>query len=1175
MTTDVSGVLVCPVCGTPPVPGARFCHSCGALLDPTAVADEGSAERRVVTVLFGDLSDFTAWAEDLDPERVGVVTDRVLAALSRAVTEVGGRVDKLTGDGVMAVFGAPTAHEDDAERAVRAAAAMQSDVRRMMAEESGGGRRMGLRVGLNTGEVFAGVQAHLTYTVVGDTVNTASRLSDAAGVGSVYAGRETALATMAIASWRALPPLRLKGKREPVVAYELVGLRPPGAARLGLGDEAPFIGRDAEFGRLVGKLLDVVEGGRPASVVVTGDAGVGKTRLALELARFATELPSVRVLWGRCTPFGEGRELAPLAEWMRTAFGITDADDAATAEVKARRAMSRLSSTPAVDRPLTPATADRLLALLGLVEGLAVGPRDAAAPGTLGVSRDPIVDAVASVLSSLEVEGPLALIVDDAHWATTPLFRALAALFERLPTKTLLVVVGRSDLLGQEWFGQLPELSVLPVAPLDLAASERLLRAYLGGADLSGDIRETLLARAQGNPFFLAELLHLLVDRGLLRREGNGWRLSGDLPREMLPAGVQAVLAARIDGLDPAAKSALRDASVIGTKFTIDMLRALEPTVTEDAIAASVRELVARGIVRRADDSDETRTYVFAHTLARDVAYAGIPKAERARRHARVALWARTDLTWSVGEVDSLIAGQAEQAVALATEMRLDTSDVAWTAHAAGVAALLRMGVSALGRDDNVRAERLLSRALELAADDADADTLADLHNGRAAALVGLHRLAEAADELTLPLQSPDPTRRAVALVVYGDVQRRHGDTNAAAQSLVTALATASDAGVDRVAGEALRQLGMIDFRLGRLTAAEQRFGDALSLAERVGDRRGQGWALQHLAWSATTRGDYALADRMLAKAADVFTGLDDDGGLSWCAGTEAFVRLLQGRLHQARGLARSLLPLGQAMGDRWGVAACRAIAAFADAELGNVTAALEDGAEALDEFRALGDRWGQSMALIARGAALRGCGRHVDAVSELQQAVALSEEAIHPVTAALALGVLGYCRLDLGDAEGARTAAEEAIAALSAMDLEPSALVGLRVLLAQALRALGELDEAIVLLRQAEAVVEGSLVFPRRQALAHLAGALREAGSPLPALRVIHQAFAVPAEDVRSRVVALRVLAQCLADCGDVPAADRALRQAWALSRATEQTSEQAATGVALTVLSQPPTSG
>src|SRR3954447_9189977 len=282
MTTQVpvEAPMVCPVCGTPTVAGARFCYACGAMLDVTAMSADTTAERRVVTVLFGDLSDFTAWAEDVDPERVGAVIDHVLAVLSRAVTDCGGTIDKLTGDGIMAVFGAPTAHEDDTDRAVRAAAQMQSAVRTLMSEESGGGRRMGLRVGLNTGEVLAGVQASLAYTVVGDTVNTASRLSDAASVGAVYAGRATALATMSIASWRALSPLRLEGKREPVPAYELVGIRPPGAARLGLGEEAPFIGRDAEFGRLVGRVLDVVERRKPALVVVTGEAGVGKTRLA-------------------------------------------------------------------------------------------------------------------------------------------------------------------------------------------------------------------------------------------------------------------------------------------------------------------------------------------------------------------------------------------------------------------------------------------------------------------------------------------------------------------------------------------------------------------------------------------------------------------------------------------------------------------------------------------------------------------------------------------------------------------------------------------------------------------------------------------------------------------------------------------------------------------------------
>jgi class 3 adenylate cyclase/tetratricopeptide (TPR) repeat protein len=1166
--TSEGGPLACPVCDAPTVPGARFCYSCGALLEGAGSADEATGDRRVVTVLFGDLSDFTAWAEDLDPERVSVVTDRVLAALSRATTEMGGRVDKLTGDGVMAVFGAPTAHEDDAERAVRAAARMQSDVRRMMSEETGGGRRMGLRVGLNTGEVLAGVQAHLTYTVVGDTVNTASRLSDAAGVGSVYAGRETALATMANASWRALSPLRLKGKRDPVPAYELVGLRPPGAVRLGLGDEAPFIGRDAEFGRLVGKLLDVVEGGRPASVVVTGEAGVGKTRLVFELSRFATEVPALRVLWGRCTPFGEGRELAPMSEWMRTAFGITEADDPATAEVKARRTIARLGQA-GLDRPLSPAVTDRLLALLGLVEFAPMGPRDTAAPGTTGIPHDPIVDAAGSVLAALSAAGPLVLVVDDAQWALPSLLAALAQISADLQGAVLLVAVGRPDVLDNDWWGRLTDLEVLPVAPLDDMASERLLRAYLGGAELDPATRETLLSRAQGNPFFLAELLHLLVDRGLLRRVGDGWRLTGDLPREMLPAGVQAVLAARIDGLDPAARSTLRDAAVVGARFTPEMLRALEPQASIDEITASLRELNARGIVRPAgDEDDQTTTYVFAHTLARDVAYSGIAKADRARRHARVALWARTDLSWPAGEVDSLIAGQAERAVALAVEMRLPPDDPAWTARTAGFAALARLGEAALARDDNARAERLLSRALELVTDATPADALADVRTGRAAALVGLHRLDEAEDDLAEAQQSGDLRRRAAALVVLGDIRRRRGDPKGAAQALVSALAAASDSGVDRVAGEALRQLGMIDYRNGRLAAAEGRFADALALAERVGDRRGAGWALQHLAWSATTRGDYPLAERMLSRAAEVFAALDDDGGLSWCAGTEAFVRLLQGRMQQARDLARGLIPLGQAMNDKWGTAACLTIDGFAAAELGEIRAALEETAAALDGFAELGDTWGQAMALVAKGAALRGQGRHKKAMAALTDAVDVSSGAFHPVTGALALGVLGYCRLDVGDAAGARAAAERALTALSGMDLEPSALVGLRVLLAQSLRAEGKLEDALALLHEARSCREASLLFPRRQALAHLAGALLESGQPGDALRVIREAFTVPAEDVRSRVVALRVLAQCLAACGDQPAAELAVRQAVALAGSTEMRSELPASERALASL-------
>jgi class 3 adenylate cyclase/tetratricopeptide (TPR) repeat protein len=1161
--------MACPVCGTPTVASARFCYSCGAMLDTSAMSADTTAERRVVTVLFGDLSDFTAWAEDVDPERVGVVIDHVLAVLSKAVTDCGGTVDKLTGDGIMAVFGAPTAHEDDTERAVRAAFTMQNDVRRLMADERGGGRRMGLRVGLNTGEVLAGVQASLAYTVVGDTVNTASRLSDAANVGSVYAGRATAQATMAIASWRSLPPLRLKGKREPVPAYELVGLRPAGAARPGLGEEAPFIGRDAEFGRLVGRVLDVVERGKPASVVVVGEAGVGKTRLAIELANFAGDLPSVRVLWGRCPPYGESREMSALAEWMRTVFGIIEDDDADMAIARVRRTLARLT-TISSSRPINSTTADRLLALLGLVEWAPVGPRDNATPGPSELIRDPTVEAVVAVLAALVAEGPLVLVVDDAQWATGDLLGAVTELANEVPGAVLFVTVGRSDLLTATWWDRMPAVEVLPVEPLDYAASERLLVAYLSGAELDAATRDLLLDRAHGNPFFLAELLHLLMDRGLLVRDGEGWRLTGELPRDFLPAGVQAVLAARFDGLTPPARSLLRDASVLGNRFTSEMLRSLEPATGDgDPVAVGLEELMARGIVLLAPGStDATPLYGFAHGLARDVAYAGIPKGERARRHATVARWAIAGLHWSSGEIDALVSAQAEQAVALATEMGLPPGDPAWAAREIGFGALDRLGEAALARDDNTRANGLFTRALDLADSAMPDGVIAPVKVRRAAARTSLRMFHEAEADLVKPLTSRDLRTRAAALVVRGEVLRLRGDEAHAIEALVSALAAASESGHDRVTGEALRQLGLIAYIGGRLDAADERFSQALDLAERVGDRRGAGWALQHLAWSATTRGDYTEAERRLAAAAEVFAGLDDEGGLSWCAGTEAFVRLLQGRLGQARDLAQGLLPLGQALGDRWGAAACLTVGALAAAELGEITTALAESAAAYEEFKDLGDTWGQCMASLASGLALRGLGRQRKAIRRLEHAVELGLGGQHLLLAAFAMGAMGYCRLDLGDSGGAASAANRALAQLADIEVRPGALVGLRVLLAQAKRAQGETEAAAVLLREAQVVHDGSLAFPRRQALAHLAGVLLELGQPEEALAVVHQAMREPAEDLRSRIVTLRVLGACLAAAADRPAAQVAVRAAVALSSSTEMRSELAASQRALAAL-------
>ena len=1157
--------MTCPTCGTPTVPGARFCFACGAALPD--LATETEAERRVVTVLFGDLSDFTSWSEDLDPERVGVVTDRVLATLAAAVTEYGGHVDKLTGDGLMAVFGAPLAHEDDAERAVRAAARMQSAVRRVVEEESGGGRRLGLRVGLNTGEVLAGIQAHLSYTVIGDTVNTSARLSDAAGVGAVYAGQETALATMSIASWRALPPLRLKGKREPVTAYELVGLRPPGASRVGLGDEAPFVGRDAELGFCIGRLLDVVDRGQPSMVLLSGDAGVGKTRLGAELARFAGELPGARVLWGRCSPYGEGRDLAAVAEMVRTACGISDSDDVETARTRVERTVARLEH-PAYAGAVPSAMAERLGALLGLEDLGSALPRDAATPGAM-VGGDQVRRAVAALWSAFAADGPLVLVLDDLHWATPSMLEGLRDVAGQTSGPVLLVGLGRPDMLevsGSRWWQDVPGVELLPVLPLEDSAAERLLKAYLGAAagDLDEAVRDTLLSRAQGNPFFLAELLHLLVDRGLLVRVGDQWRLDQELPDSMLPAGVHSVLAARIDGLNGAAKGILRDAAVVGTRFSLPMLEAVGRASGHgdpEVVRAALTTLLDRRLVEQ--DSDG---YRFGHTLVRDVAYAGLAKAERARRHAAAAAHAQGVGGGRSSDADAVAAAQGERAVRLAAEMGLPASDPAWPARGVAFAALARLGNGALGRDDNAAAEKLLARALALGqltfGEALPTDLVTPVRVAHAQALAGLHRLEEAEDELVPALTAAQEGVRAGALVVVGDVRRKRGDLAGATEAFVSALAAASSAGLDRISGEALRQLGLIDYFDGRLRAAEDRFRAAHALAVQIDDERGAGWALQHLAWSATTRGDYALADEALEEAAEVFSALEDSGGLSWVAGTEGFVRLLQGRLGEARELSGSLLPLGEAMGERWGVAALLTIDALAAAELGDIAGAVESADRAQARFADVGDAWGQSLALTAAGIAARGGDEPDRAVELLGQAEQLAESGHFPMTQSLALVAAGYAHLDRGDVVAAEGAAWRASAVLAGLDLEPHAALGAKVLLAQAMRQRGQREAALAELDAALAVDDQpGLLFPRRQALAHRAGTLLELGRVDEALAAARESVATPGEDVRSKVLSLRALGSALRASGDEGGAQASYGQALAVATSTGQKAEIAAT--------------
>ena len=1185
--------MTCPVCGTVAVPGARFCHNCGAALP--AAATLPAAERRVVTVLFGDLSDFTSWSEDLDPERVGAVTDRVLAALAGAVKTFGGHVDKLTGDGIMAVFGAPVAHEDDAERAVRAALSMQRAVRRVLDDERGGGAPLGLRVGLNTGDVIAGIQASIEYTVIGDTVNTAARLADAAAVGAVYAGARTAAATRHVASWRALRPLRLKGKREPVEAYELLGLLDAPGTRSGLGDEAPFVGRETEIGRVAGRLAEVVDRGEPRVLLMTAEAGIGKSRFAAEVERLAAGYDvgagrfaahtGARVLSVRCAAFGERRRLAPLADLVRAAVGLPN--DASTAltrpavEERLRRLGQRLARGGAEPAPIA---TEQILALLGYAELPAGGATDqgewsAAQPAA---DAEAVPNAVADLLSALAAEAPLVMIVDDLHDATAETIQALGVTLSRLTGPVLVLLLGRPELVRTAGaLTRVADAEVHALPPLRGADAARLLTSYLGGGKLPQADTDRLLATAQGNPFYLAELVTLLMERGALtavgdRGSGATWRLvPGSLGSRLLSRDLAAVLAARIDALPPDARSVLRDAAVVGDTVPAGALEALrEEHAGRDGRPAAV---VAVEFERAVDELLQRRMlhrtrigFAFATPLMREAAYAGVSKAELAERHAALARWAAPGTpgddpvptpagAFTDVDRDEFVATHVERAAALADAVKLRPDAPARAVVPLGVAALGRAARRALSAGEPALAVEYAERAAELARDGVPAADRV-VH---ARALLQVGRVADAlASAEKIAANAGEEGIRASALLLAGQAHQTLGDQTRAVAAWQEALQVATAGGLPTLRASAMRRLGMADFVAGRLSQASSRLAASYQVSLAARDRRGQAWSLQNLAWVTTTRGDFAGTDAVLGRAARLFAELKDPYGRAWLRGTTAFARLLAGRLGEACRLARVFLPFGERVGEAWAVGTLRAVEAYATAELGELAEADREARRAYREFAAASDAWGCGFALVVRGVVARGLGEPEHAADLLTDALSYADSTTHPLLTGMAGTLRGFVALEMGDVAAAERDAREVLTRVEPHNPQAPAQVAPRVLLATARLAAGDSATAVGLLAPVAtaAGTTPALLFSRRQSMARYASALLAHGQREQALDWARRAVAAPAEDVRSQVIGAMVLAEALEACGRGAEALASAEEAVRLAYATEQRSERRA---------------
>ena len=674
-------MVVCPSCGTANPEGFRFCGACAAPLGPP---DAGSREeRKTVTVLFADLAGFTSRSETLDPEDVRAFLVPYYDALTTEITGHGGKVDRFLGDGIMALFGAPVAHEDDPERAVRAALRIVERVPAL-------GLDLHVRVGINTGPVLfsAGTGGERDDAVTGDAVNTAARLQAAAPTDGVVVGEATYRATSHRFRYEALEPIRAKGKAEPVPLWRPLEPIARATGEL-MAETTPFVGRAFDLETLV-RLFERSRS-TPSLEVVTiiADPGIGKSRLVRELARHVDALPDL-VTWrvGRCLPYGDGVSFWALGEIIKAHAGILDTDDQVTLSAK----LDMVLTEP--DLELRAWIKDRLAPLVGL-------ETSTAPPG-----QEEVFTAWRRFLESIAQAGPTVLIVEDLHWADDAMVAFLghvAANTAGLPI--LLVVTARPEVEERHpgWLGRARRSTVLSLGVLadrDMAA---LVEVTLPGA--STGLVATVLDRAAGSPLYAEQLAAMFRDR-LLSVAG------GSLDETAVPPTIAALLAARIDALPPDAKAVLLDASVVGKTFWSGAVASLgrhdraevEPLLTELAKRELIRPAFPSTIAGEAE-------YTFVHALVRDVAYGELPRAARLARHRAAAAWITERAGATLGEDAEIVVAHLEQALGMAAATR--ATDEIRGIETGLIDALLAAADTAM-RTEVPRAIADLRRALDL-----------------------------------------------------------------------------------------------------------------------------------------------------------------------------------------------------------------------------------------------------------------------------------------------------------------------------------------------------------------------------------------------------------------------------------------------------------------------------
>jgi class 3 adenylate cyclase/tetratricopeptide (TPR) repeat protein len=942
-------------------------------------------ERRQVTVLFADIAGFTALSERLDPEDVSVLSNSVLKELAEAVYQYEGYVDKFLGDAVMAVFGAPVAHEDDPERALRTALDMRERLERFNRLNIDRlGQPLALHVGVNTGTVVAGnvgSDYRMSYTVMGDTVNTASRLQNAALPGQILVSRDTYRLARGAFTFLALEPIRVKGKRDLLDVFELHQTKvAPGKAR-GLREFAPvFVGRGAEMAQLQAVATDL-QAGRGHIIAISGEAGIGKSRLVAEWQREIGD----RVTWveGRCLAYKSQVPYGPFLDMFVRLAGITP---------ESTEDMARWRLDLFVERFFPDSLEAKSIFANLLLLPLAQNERDLLASLAPKQVRQRLFDLTTALITQLAEEQPVVLVMEDMHWAdaaSLELFEHLFSLAEQLPVA--LVSISREPPAEAMRARYEDKLVAIHLTALAEDTSCEMVAKLLEIQELSPTLQRVTTDKAEGNPFFVEELIRTLIERGALAQtQDDRWEVTPLLGTITVPDTLNGLLMARLDRLPPKTRWLAQQAAVLGRFFLYRALRQMVETTAgmDDDLSQMEHDDLIRERAR-----DPELEYMFRHALTQEVAYQSLLGTRRKELHRKAA-----------EALEAAFSDRLDEQIPIIAE-HYDRAEEWGKAHAYHAQA----GDRAAGLYAYAEARHHYGKALDaiIQSDETPdnnrrhADTVINLTLVSDRAIPPeeqLTRLTEAQRRLQVMSESGHPEPGRLARVHYwtGRIQALRGAQREAAEHFqrILSLASEQELGDPELLVIPSYSLGMLTFLQGRLGQAAEMLSNVIAPFERAESWSEWVVAVAHRSICLAGMGDYAAAvaeaQRALARAQE----MNAPTSIGVAYGALGTVQVLGGDLAAAEETGRKIVEVASGAGDWllvWYGNFLQSWAQSREGQFGPAAASMAQSQAAAKEFGGRVQR--ADWAAAVQAAIAMGAGRNEEAITAAQQSVNIGQQ--------------------------------------------------------------------------------------------------------------------------------------------------------------------------------------